>query len=584
MNFLKKKASLCLIAIDEAHCVSIWGNDFRPEYAALRRLVELFEDVPVLALTATADKATQQDICIQLGLRTPRTFLSSFERPNIHISVLPGQGRIRSIERFLERRRQEAGIVYCLSRKSTEEVAERLRTMGFRAAHYHAEVESSQRRKVQDAFQRDEIRIVCATIAFGMGIDKSNIRWVIHYNLPRNVESYYQEIGRAGRDGAPAEAVLFYSFRDLMVYEKFIADSQAAEAFKAVQSEKLERIWELSQANSCRTNIILNYFGEYREKGCGHCDNCQNPPKGFDGTSLVQKALSVCVRTGEETRLNDVVDILRASYRQEILDRGWDRIKTFGAGRDLSRGDWVGYITQMINLGLLEIDYTRGSRLKLTPLSHEVLYSHKPVTLYQTATFTKTKPEPQKTKAERFDDELFEKLRAMRTDLARQYKTPPYIIFNDVTLRKIAEQRPITPLQLREVPGIGQFKAEEYGEHVIRVVREYIAFQSHLRNPKGKSQLETLRLINDGMSVAEIVNERKLSVQTVLGHLADLYLEGEEIDLRRFIAKEHLALIRDAWNKNGRPEKPQAAIKGDLPEEIHYGLLRVGLAILSKEA
>jgi ATP-dependent DNA helicase RecQ len=340
LEYLKGKP-LSLIAIDEAHCVSIWGNDFRPEYAALKRLVELFTDVPVLALTATADKATQKDICVQLGLRKPRTFLSSFERPNIHISVQPGQGRIGSIQRFLDRRRQQAGIIYCLSRKSTEEVADRLRGMGYRAAHYHAEVESAQRRKVQDAFQRDEIMIVCATIAFGMGIDKSNIRWVIHYNMPKNVESYYQEIGRSGRDGAPAEAVLFYSFRDLQVYDKFITESQADEDFKTVQREKLERIWELSQANSCRTNIILNYFGEYRERDCGHCDNCKNPPKGFDGTSLVQKALSVCVRTNEEAKLHDVVDILRASYRQEIREHGWDKIKTYGAGRDLPRPDWV---------------------------------------------------------------------------------------------------------------------------------------------------------------------------------------------------------------------------------------------------
>jgi ATP-dependent DNA helicase RecQ len=581
LEYLKGKP-LSLIAIDEAHCVSIWGNDFRPEYAALKRLVELFTDVPVLALTATADKATQKDICVQLGLRKPRTFLSSFERPNIHISVQPGQGRIGSIQRFLDRRRQQAGIIYCLSRKSTEEVADRLRGMGYRAAHYHAEVESAQRRKVQDAFQRDEIMIVCATIAFGMGIDKSNIRWVIHYNMPKNVESYYQEIGRSGRDGAPAEAVLFYSFRDLQVYDKFITESQADEDFKTVQREKLERIWELSQANSCRTNIILNYFGEYRERDCGHCDNCKNPPKGFDGTSLVQKALSVCVRTNEEAKLHDVVDILRASYRQEIREHGWDKIKTYGAGRDLPRPDWVSYVTQMINLGLLDIDYTTGSQLKLTPLSHEVLYANKGVTLYQTEVFTKTKSEPKKTKAERFEDELFEKLRELRIELAREYRTPPYVVFTDVTLRKIADSRPITKGQLQDVPGIGHFKADEYGARVIRVVRDYIAFQDHLKNPKGKSQLETLKFIDAGWSAEAVAEERKLSIQTVLGHLADLYADGEEIDLRRHIRPEDLEAIREVWIAKGKPDKPQV-VKPELPDEMHYGIIRIGMAILLGE-
>ncbi len=580
-DYLRPK-KLTLIAIDEAHCVSIWGNDFRPEYAALRRLVELFPNVPVLALTATADKATQKDIGIQLGLRNPRLFLSSFERPNIHIAVKPGQGRMLQLQRFLERRNNQPGIVYCLSRKSTEEVAERLRAMGYRAAHYHAEVETAQRRKVQEAFQRDEIQIVCATIAFGMGIDKSNIRWIVHYNMPKNVESYYQEIGRSGRDGAPAEALLFYSFRDLQVYEKFITESQANEEFKIVQTEKLERIWELSQANSCRTNVILNYFGEYREAGCGHCDNCKAPPKGFDGTSLAQKAMSVCVRSGLETKLIDIVDILRASYRQEIRDNQWDKIKTFGAGRDLARAEWIHYLTQMINLGLFEIDYTRGSKLNLTPLSNEVLYGTKKVTLYKTEDHVAVQVEKQKSKGEQFEEDLFEKLREVRRQLSQMYKTPAYVIFTDLILQEIVAMRPLTLTQLRSIPGIGQFKAEEYGPQIIQVIKEFIASQSHLKNPKGKTQLETLRLINIGRTPEQVAAERQLSFQTIYGHLADLYLMGEDIDLMKFITQNQLAQIKTAWLANGKPDQAKM-IKDALPEEIHYGIIKVGLAILQKE-
>lgn len=581
LDYLRDK-TLALIAIDEAHCVSIWGNDFRPEYAALRRLNDVFPGVPVLALTATADKATQKDICMQLGLRTPRVFLSSFERPNIHITARPGQSRIAQLQRFLERRHQQPGIIYCLSRKSTEEVAGRLRTLGFRAAHYHAEVDSTQRRKVHEAFQRDEIQIVCATIAFGMGIDKSNIRWIVHYNMPKNIESYYQEIGRSGRDGAPADALLFYSFRDLQVYEMFIAQSQAGEEFKTVQQEKLARIWDLSQANSCRTNVILNYFGEYRETGCGHCDNCKAPPRGFDGTMLVQKAMSVCVRTGQEAKLADIVDILRASYRQEIRDHGWDNIKTFGAGRDLPRGEWMHYLTQMINLGLLEIDYTRGSKLNLTPLSQEVLYGSKQVTLYKAEEQKTRQPEKQKTKTEQFEEAFFERLRQLRTHLAGVYRTPPYVIFTDVTLQHIVEARPVTLEQFQNVPGIGKFKAEEYGPHVIRVIREFIASQSHLKTLKGKTQIETFQLIREGHTPEQVAKQRGLSLSTIYGHLADLYLMGEDINLRNYITEGQVQLIRTAWLAEGKPREARV-IKSVLPEDFDYWIIRLGIAILQRE-
>jgi len=304
---------ISLIAIDEAHCVSIWGNDFRPEYAELHGLTERFINVPVLALTATADKATQEDIRQQLRLKEPKTYLSSFERPNIHLSVRSAIQRIEQIRDFVRARAGQPGIIYCLSRKTTESIALSLRNYGYKAAAYHAEIDNHTRKTVQEDFQFDRIQIVCATIAFGMGIDKPNIRWIIHYNLPKNIENYYQEIGRSGRDGQPAEALMFYSFRDIEVYNEFIQQSEANETFKRVQKEKLERIWEFSQATNCRTNVILNYFGEYRSGPCGHCDHCLNPPQGFDGSRIAQMALSAIRRCDESIGINMLVDVLRGS-------------------------------------------------------------------------------------------------------------------------------------------------------------------------------------------------------------------------------------------------------------------------------
>ena len=287
---------ISIIAIDEAQCVSILGNDFRPEYAQLPGLLRYFPNTPVVALTATADRATQEDIRLQLQLKDPVTYLSSFERPNIHMEVRAGIQRIEQIREFVKQREGQPGIIYCLARKTTESIAETLKKYGYKAAAYHAEIDNVTRKRVQEDFQFDRLQIVCATIAFGMGIDKPNIRWIIHYNLPKNIENYYQEIGRSGRDGQPADALMFYSFRDVEVYKEFINNSEANETFKRVQSEKLERIWEYSQATNCRTNVILNYFGEYRSAGCGHCDHCLRPLEGFDGTTIAPIALSACQR------------------------------------------------------------------------------------------------------------------------------------------------------------------------------------------------------------------------------------------------------------------------------------------------
>lgn len=581
MAYLRQQ-HISMIAIDEAHCVSIWGNDFRPEYAALHKLVTALANVPVIALTATADRTTQRDIEKQLGLRNPKAFVSSFERKNIFIRVSSGQDRFAKITRFLERHPDEAGIVYCLSRRSTEEMAARLRMHGHAAEYYHAEVSPGKRREVQDAFQRDDIQIVCATIAFGMGIDKANIRWVIHYNMPKNVESFYQEIGRAGRDGDPSETLMFFSFRDIMVYRDFIVKSEAPQDFKDVQRQKLDRIWELAQATSCRTNVILNYFGEYRHEGCGHCDNCQNPPEGFDGTVIALKALSACKRTRQTVGMQMLTDILRGSGRRDIRELGFDKIKTFGAGRDIPRHEWLDYLTQMLNQGLLEIDYADKSRIKCTSLGEKVLKDKRTITLHKKA-YTPQLPEVRVRRTTKFEDGLYTALRKCRENLAAQQDVPAYVIFADKTLREIAKGKPLTVAELEQIHGVGEFKANQYGDAFMQVVRKFTLQQSHLKRPKGRTYIETLLLLKQGMSVEEIAKHRKLHPGTIYGHLLHLYERGEEIDLRQYISEEAFTAIHQAWLDTGKSEQ-LSPIKERLPDEIDFHHIRFALAILQKEA
>jgi len=473
-----------LIAIDEAHCISVWGNDFRPEYTKLGMLCQEMPEVPIIALTATADRATQQDILKQLGMPDARMFLGSFERGNLTIRSSPGQDRFSKILRFLFRFKGDTGIIYCLSRKGVESLSKKLNEAGYKSAYYHAGMDGLSRNRVQQRFQNDELKIVCATIAFGMGIDKSNVRFVIHYNLPKNIEGYYQEIGRAGRDGLGSECLLFYSWADKTRLQQFIDEGDGNETFKRVQTEKLNRMWECATASSCRTNLILNYFGEYRSKGCEHCDNCLSPPQVFDGTILAQKALSAIYRTQQSVKTDLLIDILRGSGKQEVIMRGFHQIKTYGAGRDLPFLDWKDYIIQMLNQGIIAIDYTQGSSLKATPLTQAVLSGEQSISLVK---FQKSQLSEKKkiSKVGLIRDDLFEQLRQWRLRTAKAKGIPAYAVFNDATLNEISQSKPIVVDDLLMINGIGKKKKEDYGEQILKVIKEYLSAQNS--NKAGKA-------------------------------------------------------------------------------------------------
>lgn len=469
-----------LFAIDEAHCISQWGHDFRPEYTQLSRIKERFPHVPVMALTATADRLTREDISRQLALESPRVFISSFDRPNISIRVMQDPGkrkRMSMITSVIDRYPDDSGIIYCISRKCAETVNAELRERGYSSAVYHAGLSAAQRNEAQRQFIHGEVGTVCATVAFGMGIDKSNIRYVIHHNMPKNIESYYQEIGRAGRDGLPAEALMFYSFGDVAMLQSFIDDG----ARQAINSEKLTRMKEFAEATVCRRRVLLSYFNEETDCNCGNCDVCLDPPEQFDGTVLAQKALSAIVRTGEKVGVNLLIEILRGSSRAEVISNGYHQLKTYGLGRDLSHTHWRAYMSQMLQLGLIEISYNEGNRLKVTPYGWKVLKGEVSVTLarfYPNRQQTKTKPQVSKSTYFIRDTEpperLLAELKKVRAALSKIERIPAYMVFSDRTLRDMALKRPTSEKAFGQVDGVGEIKTEKYWRHFVRVIIRYI--------------------------------------------------------------------------------------------------------------
>lgn len=478
------RLDISLIAIDEAHCVSHWGHDFRPEYTQLAILKERFPNVPVIALTATADKVTRTDIIEQLRLNNPQVFISSFDRPNLSLTVRRGlnkKEKIKSIVHFIRQHRDQCGIIYCMKRSDTEMLVEELSLFQIKATAYHAGLSPQKREQAQNDFIHDRVDVVCATVAFGMGIDKSNIRWVIHFNMPGSIENYYQEIGRAGRDGAKSDTLLFYSMSDLIVLRQFVEESGQVE----VNLEKLNRMQRYCETDVCRRRILLSYFGEEVEKDCGNCDVCKNPPLRFDGSILVQKALSAVVRTNQQIGVEMLIHILRGAARTELTEKGFHHIKTYGAGRDLSYMEWKEYIYQMIQLGFLEIDYAHANRLKVTALGTKVLYGK------ATAQLAKyIPPEPEKKKAktgsekkgfkaqpirpiesESVDEILWDALKQLRKQLADRESRPAYHIFTDDSLEDMVAQKPITLGDFNLIRGVGQIKLEKYGRVFVSLIR-----------------------------------------------------------------------------------------------------------------
>ncbi len=535
---LLQKAKVNLFAIDEAHCISAWGHDFRPEYSQLKFIKRDFPTVPILALTATADKLTRKDITEQLGLSNSQTFIASFDRPNISLEVRPGQKRLEQILAFIRRKTDQSGIIYCLSRKSTENLAEKLNARGIRAGFYHAGLSAAERSRIQEAFINDQLPVIAATVAFGMGIDKSNVRWIIHYNLPKNMEGYYQEIGRAGRDGSTAETILFYSYGDIKVLREILESNHSENT--DIQLAKLERMRQYAESLACRRRILLNYFSEDSNERCGNCDNCINPPTYFDGTIIAQKALSAVYRLRENVGLRLLIDVLRGSGRKEIFERGFQQIKTYGAGREYSFMDWQHYLLQLINLGYLEIAYDQNSVVKMTPASQRVLFKNERIQLVQQTT-VKARQEAAKAKAkpvgkrQRVRDELFELLRQLRKQLAQKRGVPPYIIFSDATLEEMAARRPTQDAEMQQISGVGERKLQLYGDAFMEEIRGFVASNANTLK-EGATLQVTLQLYKQGLSVEQMAAKRELTSRTIYNHLAQLYESGADINLAPFIS------------------------------------------------
>lgn len=484
-NYLLRDMHISLFAIDEAHCISQWGHDFRPEYAQMGILHQQFPHVPIIALTATADKITREDIIRQLHLNHPRTFISSFDRPNLSLTVKRGyqqKEKSKTILDFIARHPGESGIIYCMSRSKTESVAQMLQKQGIRTAVYHAGLSPSLRDEAQDDFINDRVQVVCATIAFGMGIDKSNVRWVIHYNLPKSIESFYQEIGRAGRDGLPSDTLLFYSLADLILLTKFATESGQ----QNINLEKLQRMQQYAESDICRRRILLSYFGEIADHDCGNCDVCKNPPERFDGTVIVQKALSAIVRTDQQIGTGVLVDILRGNMSPEVVDKGYQQLKTFAAGRDVPARDWHDYLLQMLQLGYFEIAYNENNHLKITSAGSDVLFGRATARLVvirreETNETKRGRKRKATVPAQELplglpnteNEALFEALRKLRKRLADEEALPAYIVLSDKVLHLLSTSRPTNLEEFGNISGIGEHKKKKYGKEFINLIRKY---------------------------------------------------------------------------------------------------------------
>lgn len=564
------------IAIDEAHCISAWGHDFRPSYKNLSFLKKSLPHIPVIALTATADKATQQDILDQLAIPNAKKFVSSFNRENIFLEVKPANKRANQIIEFIEDRPKESGIIYCLSRKSTESLAQKLQTKKISAKAYHAGLSHDERSKIQEEFIFDQTQIICATIAFGMGIDKSNVRWVIHYNMPKNIEGYYQEIGRSGRDGLPAHALMFHSYADVIQYRNFISGASNED----LQLAKLDRVKQFSEARSCRRKVLLAYFGEHLETDCGQCDVCLNPPRFFDGHVLAQKVISAIARVKQSEPIGTIIDVLRAANNQLILQKNYHQLKTYGAGKDVSWRDWQHYILEMLNLGLIDLAFHDHNRLKLNPISKKVLFDRYEVKLTKPKTKSNKTIIPQTTSTKKTSS-LFEKLRLLRLEIANEEDIPPYLIFNDKTLKEIEKEMPRNLNDFLSISGVTQRKADRFAEEFLEIIKHHHTKKSKTKAKRGKSKtyITSFELLKAGKSIDEIAQTRGLKSTTIYSHIAKLIEEGKLKNIKDFVSDNEMKSVQDIFSKadfDGQLKPIYEQLNG----ELDYGKIRLIITYL----
>ncbi len=574
--------NIALFAIDEAHCISEWGHDFRPEYRGLELLKRKFPDIPVIALTATATPIVQEDIIHHLGLNHPRIFKASFNRENLFYKIIPKEDTYRQLCNYLEEHADESGIIYCHTRKTVDDLTANLRRDGYRALAYHAGMEKNERTKNQEAFIKDDVNIIVATIAFGMGIDKSNVRYVIHYDLPKNLEGYYQETGRAGRDGLKSDCILFYNYGDRYKIDYFINEKEDPKE-REIAYEKLQQIIAFCETSECRRINLLMYFGEsYPHEHCDNCDNCLLPKETVDGTIPAQKLLSCVARVRERFGVNYIIDVLRGSKNERIIQNQHNHLSTYGIGVEYNKKQWQLIARELIRLGYLQVEGDEYPVLKLTEKSNGALMNKERI--FITKFRDEAKVMPVSTK-ETFNHELFNQLRDLRKRIADEESVPPYVVFSDNTLRGMATSLPLTWESLQGITGVGEFKLKRYGPRFLKVIMGFcqqhgIDTAATARRKRDDRQLTrsrteyaTLELLKMGMTIEKAALVREISPSTVVTHIEKLIYAGESISIDRFVPSDKQLAIRKAFVKFGNDRL--APVKEYLGKNYSYDDIRL---------